>query len=72
MISRPARASGECKRHQEGLDWIRLKSIPGFSQEVAKLMGEVGGRTGETSHQHCKNRKDEGEEEMLALLADLG
>lgn len=47
---------------------MRLKSIPGFSQEAAKLMG---GRTGETSHQCCKCRMDEGEEEMLALLADL-
>ena len=62
------RASGQCKRHQDGLGWMRLKSVSGFSQEAAKLMG---GRTGETSHQRCKCRMDEGEEEMLALLADL-
>lgn len=47
---------------------MRLKSIPGFSQEAAKL---IGGRTGETSRQHRKCRMDEDEEEMLALLADL-
>lgn len=47
---------------------MRLKSIPGFSQEVAKL---IGGRAGETSCQRCKCRMDEGEEEMLVLLADL-
>ena len=62
------RASGQCKRHQEGLGWMRLKSIPGFSQEVAKL---IGGRAGETSRQRCKCRMDQGEEEMLVLLADL-
>ena len=62
------RASGQCKRHQEGLGWMRLKSIPGFSQEVAKL---IGGRAGETSRQRCKCRMDEGEEEKLVLLADL-
>ena len=62
------RASGQCKRHQEGLGWMRLKSIPGFSQEVAKL---IGGRAGETSRQRCKCRMDEGEAEMLVLLADL-
>lgn len=47
---------------------MRLKSIPGFSQEAAKLMG---GRTGETSPQRSKCRMDEAAEEMLALLADL-
>ena len=32
----------------------------------------VRGRTGETSRQCCKNRKDEGEEEMLALFSRFG